>query len=323
MDFSSNRICQLLGISLPIIQGGMVWVSGWKLASAVSSAGGLGLIGAGSMKLDVLEHHLQKALKASDRPIGMNVPLLYSESSKQIDLAWQLGVRIFFMSAGSPNLYTKSLKDRGAIVVHVTDCVERALKCQKAGVDAVVLEGFEAGGHNGRDELTTLTLAQKAAQETLDQKLHIPYIMAGGVGSGEAMFALMSLGAEAVQVGTRFAATVESSAHPLFKEAMVKSPEAATFLRMKKTVPVRLLNSPFSEKLAELEASGASSQILLDFLGKGRAKKGILEGDLEEGELEVGQVVNLVSNVQTVAQVMQEFQEGFGRAQKRSLAWLQ
>jgi enoyl-[acyl-carrier protein] reductase II len=296
----------------PIVQGGMVWVSGGRLAAAVSNAGGLGLIGAGSMKPDLLEHHIRKAQSLTALPFGVNVPLLYKDVQLQLETALNAGVRIFFTSAGSPKTHTSWLKSQGAKVVHVTSTPELALKCQDAGVDAVVVEGFEAGGHNGRDELTTLVLLQQLAGT-----LEIPLIAAGGIGSGAAIAAVLAMGADAVQVGTLFAATLESSAHDNFKKAMVDAGNTATFLRMKKLVPVRLLHNQFSEDIRVAEEQCAPPETLKELLGKGRAKAGMLEGDLKEGELEIGQIVSAVRSLPTCAERMATFVAEFETAKSR------
>lgn len=296
----------------PIVQGGMVWVSGGKLAAAVSNAGALGLIGAGSMKPDLLQHHIKKAKSLTSRPFGVNVPLLYKDVESQLNTALDEGVNIFFTSAGSPKTHTAWLKSKGAKVVHVTSNPELALKCQDAGVDAVVIEGFEAGGHNGRDELTTLVLLQQ-----IRGQLKIPVIVAGGIGSGAAIAAALTLGADAVQMGTLFAATKESSAHENFKQAMVQAGNSATFLRMKKLVPVRLLHNPFSENIRIAEEQCASSEELSRILGKGRAKAGMLEGDLTEGELEIGQIVSSVASIPTCTELIQALVADFTRAKSR------
>jgi len=293
----------------PIVQGGMVWVSGGRLAAAVSNAGALGLIGAGSMKPDLLQLHIQKAKSLTQSPIGVNVPLLYKDARLQLETALNEGIRIFFTSAGTPKTHTAWLKSEGCTVVHVASAPELALKCQDAGVDGVVLEGFEAGGHNGREELTSLVLLQQVAG-----KLSIPVIAAGGFGSGAAIAAALALGADAVQMGTLFAATQESSAHSNFKQAMLEAGSNATFLRMKKLVPVRLLHSPFSENIRLAEEQCASAETLNHILGKGRAKAGMLEGDLAEGELEIGQIVSQVKNIPRCADLIEGLHAEFLRA---------
>ena len=302
----------------PIIQGGMVWVSGGKLAAAVSRAGALGLVGAGSMKPDLLQHHIRKAKALTSKPFGVNVPLLYKDVRLQLQTALDEGVRIFFTSAGSPKTYTQWLKSHGAVVVHVTSTPELALKCQDAGVDAVVVEGFEAGGHNGRDELTTLVLLQQ-----MRGKLNIPVIIAGGIGSGAAIAAAFALGADAVQIGTMFAATQESSAHANFKNAMIDAGSSSTFLRMKKLVPVRLLNNPFSENIRLAEEQCLSSENLNQILGKGRAKAGMLDGDLAEGELEIGQIVSTVASIPTCEELLAALIADYKSAGNRLLNSLQ
>lgn len=296
----------------PIVQGGMIWVSGGKLAAAVSNAGGLGLLGAGSMKPDLLQHHIRKAKSLTQKPFGVNVPLLYKDTQLQLQTALDEGVRIFFTSAGSPKTHTAWLKGNGATVVHVASTPELALKCQDAGVDAVVLEGFEAGGHNGRDELTTLVLLQQ-----IRGKMNIPVIIAGGIGSGAAIAAALALGADAVQIGTMFAATQESSAHLNFKKAMLDAGNTATFLRLKKLVPVRLLHNPFSENVRLAEDQCANAEHLGQILGKGRAKAGMLEGDLAEGELEIGQIVSNVHSIPTCQVLFEELLADYKHACER------
>jgi len=300
---STNRICKLLGTRLPLIQAGMVWVSGGKLAAAAAEAGALGLIGAGSMKPDLLRHHIQKAKSLTSKPLGVNLPLLYSGADEQIRVALELGIRIFFTSAGSPKKVTPQLKAAGCVVVHVTSSPDLARKCEDAGVDAVVAEGFEAGGHNGRDEITTMCLIPQVVDA-----VKIPVIAAGGIADGRAIAAALALGADGVQIGTRFAATVESSAHANFKRAIVAAGPDATMLAMKKLVPVRLIRNKFYKDVAELEARGASPEELSTLLGKGRAKLGMLDGDLDEGELEIGQVASLVRDIPTVAELVRRLE---------------
>lgn len=287
-----NRICNLFNIKHPIIQAGMVWVSGAKLAAAAANAGCLGLIGAGSMKPELLEQQIKKAKSITENSLGINIPLLYDRAQEQIEVALKLGIRIFFTSAGSPKTWTPLLKKEGCIVVHVVSNPELAVKCQNAGVDAVVVEGFEAGGHNGRDELTTLVLLQQ-----IQNLLTIPYIAAGGIGTGSAILACLAMGAEGVQIGTAFAATKESSAHPNFKAAMCEAKFNSTFLRLKKLVPVRLLENDFAKKVAAAEENSADKATLAEILGKGRAKEGMLNGNLAEGELEVGQIVSEIKEI--------------------------
>jgi enoyl-[acyl-carrier protein] reductase II len=280
-----NKICDLFKIKYPVIQGGMVWCSGWKLASAVSNCGGLGLIGAGSMHPETLEEHILKAKKATSKPFGVNVPLLYPETEKIMEIITRNGVKIVFTSAGSPKKWTAWLKDKGITVAHVVSSSLFAEKSEAAGVDAIVAEGFEAGGHNGREETTTLTLIPSVRKVTA-----LPLIAAGGIGSGQAMLAAMVLGADGVQIGSRFAISEESSAHPDFKQHILKLSEGGTKLALKKLAPVRLVKNTFFEQVDEAEKRGASAEELRELLGKGRAKKGIFEGDLENGELEIGQV---------------------------------
>ncbi len=304
-----KSITTLFNIELPIIQGGMVWVSGAKLAAAVSNAGGLGLIGAGSMKPDLLEKHIIKAKSLTDKPFGINIPLLYGRVEEQIEIALKHNVRIFFTSAGSPKKYTKLLKEKGCVVVHVTSTPELAQKCELAGVDAIVAEGFEAGGHNGHDEITTLSLIPQVAD-----KVSIPVIAAGGIGDGRGIAAAFSLGANGVQLGSRFVCTKESSAHINFKNAILEAASGDTMLMMKKYVPVRLLKNKFQEDILEIEKNGGTKEDLIDHLGKGRAKLGMLEGDLKEGELEIGQVSALIEDIPSVDKLMKKLLEEFKEA---------
>lgn len=294
-----NRITQLFNIKHPVIQGGMIWCSGWKLASSVSNNGGLGLIGAGSMHPDNFENHIKKAKLATDKPFGVNLPLLYPEMDKMIDIVIKEKVPIVFTSAGNPKTWTKTLQEHGIIVAHVIANTKFALKCQDAGVDAIVAEGFEAGGHNGREETTTMCLIPQ-----IKNNISIPLIAAGGIGSGQAMAAAFALGAEGVQIGSRFAATTESSCHELFKNAIIKASEGDTKLSLKSLAPVRLLNNPFYQKVQELENKGAQIEEIKELLGKGRAKKGMFEGDLVEGELEIGQVSASINKIESVSEVM-------------------
>lgn len=306
---STNKVTTLFSIRYPIIQGGMVWVSGGKLAAAVSEHGGLGLIGAGSMKPDLLREHIIKAQALTKKPLGVNVPLLYEKAQEQIDTALELGIKIFFTSAGSPKTYTKYLKDKGCIVVHVTSSPELAKKCEDAGVDAIVAEGFEAGGHNGRDEITTMALIPQVRAA-----VKIPVIAAGGFASGESIVAAFALGADGVQMGTRFLMTKESSAHEDFKNYALKAGPGSTKLTMKKVVPVRLLHNTFSDEVLKIEEQFLGDELkhqLLHHLGKGRAKKGMLEGDVENGELEVGQIISQIKNVPTVEEVIRELVQGY------------
>ena len=306
-------VTQMFGVQYPIVQGGMVWVSGAKLAAAVSNAGALGLIGAGSMKPDLLRQQIIKAKTLTSKPFGINLPLLYEGAKDQIDVSLELGVKIFFTSAGSPKKFTPYLKEKGCTVVHVTSTPELAKKCEDAGVDAVVAEGFEAGGHNGRDEITTLVLIPQVVNA-----VKIPVIAAGGIGTGSAIAAMLALGAAGVQIGSRFAATVESSAHDNFKNAIVKSSHDATVLTMKKLVPVRLLKNKFCADVMALEDRAANKEELASLLGKGRAKRGMLEGDMDEGELEIGQVSALIKDVPTCADLVRRLVEEY-RAAAQSL----
>jgi enoyl-[acyl-carrier protein] reductase II len=310
MDFSKNRICSLFGIQYPIIQGGMVWCSGWKLASAVSNAGGLGLIGAGSMHPENLKHHIQSCKAATDKPFGVNVPLLYPQIDEIMQIIADEKVRIVFTSAGNPALWTQWLKERGIIVVHVVPNVKLARKCVERGVDGVVCEGFEAGGHNGKDEITTMVLTP----QVVDAIGHdVPVIAAGGIGDARAFVAAIALGADAVQVGSRFAVTVESSAHENYKNHVIQADDTQTVLTLKQVTPVRLMKNPFYTQIAEAESRHAEISELTSILGQGRAKKGIFEGDLVEGELEVGQISGLIQNCPTAADVVASFIEGYDR----------
>ena len=297
-----NSITQLFGIRYPIIQAGMVWASGWRLASAVSNAGGLGLLGAGSMYPEVLLEHIQKCKKATDMPFGVNVPLLYPDIDKLMEIILAEKVNIVFTAAGNPKLWTEHLKSHGCIVVHVVSSVKFALKAQACGVDAIVAEGFEAGGHNGREETTTMTLIP-----LVKKAIEIPLIAAGGIGSGNAMLAAHALGADAVQVGSRFVATPEASSHDYFKTEVIKAQQGSTELTLKELTPVRLLKNPFYNKIKELYAEGASAEKLNKLLGKGRAKKGMFEGDLIEGELEIGQVAAQIEKIIPAAEIVEEF----------------
>ena len=301
-----NSLTELLGIQYPIIQAGMVWCSGWKLASAVSNAGGLGIIGAGSMSPDVLRLHIQKCKLATAKPFAVNIPLLYSKVEEVIDIIVQEKVGIVFTSAGNPALWTEKFKQHGITVVHVVANTKFALKAEQSGVDAIVAEGFEAGGHNGREETTTMCLVPmiKAA-------VRIPVIAAGGIGSGKAMLAAIALGADAVQIGSAFAVAEESSAHLRFKERILSSREGDTQLQLKKLVPVRLLKNDFSEAVAQAEAGGASSEELKNLLGRSRSKLGMFDGDLEEGELEIGQVAAVLNEIRPAAEILKEIWQEF------------
>lgn len=307
-----NRICSLFGIQYPIIQGGMVWCSGWRLAAAVSDAGGLGLLGAGSMHPETLKEHIRKCKAATDKPFGVNIPLLYPQIEEIMHLVAEEGIKIVFTSAGNPKTWTGWLKERGITVVHVVSSSKFAKKCEEAGVDAVVAEGFEAGGHNGREETTTLCLIPAVRKAT-----QLPLIAAGGIGTGEAMLAVMALGAEGVQIGTRFALTEESSAHEAFKNRCLQLNEGDTKLLLKKLAPTRLVTNAFQKAVETAESNGASAEELKELLGKGRAKRGIFEGDMEEGELEIGQVAALFHNRQTVEEVMNELVNGFENAKEQ------
>jgi enoyl-[acyl-carrier protein] reductase II len=296
-----NKITKLFGIEYPLIQAGMIWNSGWRLASAVSNAGGLGLLGAGSMYPEVLREHILKCQAATDRPFGVNVPMLYPNIEEIIQLIIELDVKIVFTSAGNPKTHTQRLKEHGIIVVHVVSSVKFALKAQEAGVDAVVAEGFEAGGHNGRDETTTFTLIPM-----VKEAIAIPLIAAGGIATGRGMLAAMILGADAVQVGSRFVASEESSAHRAFKDLVVNAKEGDTLLTLKELAPVRLLKNKFFDDVMELYTKNPSKEELIDLLGRARAKKGMFEGDLVEGELEIGQIAGLIHDIKPAAAIVEE-----------------
>jgi len=301
-----NRIVELFQIKYPIVQAGMIWASGWRLASAVSNAGGLGLIGSGSMYPDVLQEHIRKCKQATDHPFGVNVPLLYPDIDQLIRIVLDEGVKIVFTSAGNPKTWTPALKEAGVTVVHVVSSSAFALKSEAVGVDAVVAEGFEAGGHNGREETTTMVLIPAVCE-----KVRIPVIAAGGIGSGRAMAAAFALGASGVQVGSRFVATPEASSHDHFKQAVVEAKEGDTVLSLKKVTPVRMIRNQFYESVKAAEDRGATLEELKALLGKGRAKKGMFEGKLEEGELEIGQVSALIHDIKPAAAVLQEIWEEF------------
>lgn len=306
-----NRITKLFNISYPIIQAGMIWASGWKLASAVSNAGGLGLIGAGSMYPEVLREHIRKCKAATRQPFGVNVPLLYPDLDQHIKIIIEEGVKVVFTSAGNPKTWTGHLKEQGITVVHVISSSRFALKAQEAGCDAVVAEGFEAGGHNGREETTTLVLVPAVVNA-----VKIPVIAAGGIATGRQMFAVMALGAEGVQVGSRFVASVEASSHKVFKEAVVRAAEGDTRLSLKRLTPVRLLKNRFSEEVMAAELRGASEEELKNLLGRSRAKRGMFEGNLDEGELEIGQSSILIDGILPAADIVKglwkEFCEALG-----------
>ena len=307
-----NRICQLFGIQYPVIQGGMVWCSGWRLASAVSNAGGLGLIGAGSMHPEVLREHIRKCQSTTDKPFGVNVPLMYPEIDALMNILVEEGVKIVFTSAGNPKTWTGFLKGHGIKVAHVVSSSKFAVKCEQAGVDAIVAEGFEAGGHNGREETTTLCLIPAVRRATT-----LPLIAAGGIGTGNAMLATFALGAEGVQIGTRFTLTEESYAHENFKQLCLNLNEGDTKLLLKKLSPTRLVKGEFTTAVEEAEARGASAEEMKELLGKGRSKKGIFEGNLQEGELEIGQVASLFREMQTVSEVMKEIMEDFRKGMEK------
>lgn len=301
MNSNKTRVTKLFTIDVPIIQAGMVWCSGWRLASAVSNAGGLGLIGAGSMHPEVLQEHIQKCKLATNRSFGVNVPLLYPEIDKIMKIIIEEGVKIVFTSAGNPSLWTGILKDHGITVVHVVSSVKFAKKAEQAGVDAVVAEGFEAGGHNGREETTTLVLIP-----IVREAITIPLIAAGGIATGRTMLAAEVLGAEGVQVGSRFAASLESSAHENFKHKITEASEGDTMLTMKQLTPVRLIRNKFFTQVEQAEQRGASVEEIKQLLGSGRAKKGIFEGNLDEGELEIGQVAAAIHDIKSAAEILKE-----------------
>ena len=307
-----NRITSLFGIQYPIIQGGMVWCSGWRLASAVSNAGGLGLLGAGSMHPETLREHIRKCRAATDRPFGVNIPLMYPQIEEIMAIVAEEGVKIVFTSAGNPKAWTGWLHERGIIVAHVVSSSRFAVKCEEAGVDAVVAEGFEAGGHNGREETTTFCLIPAVRNATT-----LPLIAAGGIGTGEGIFAAMVLGAEGVQIGTRFAVATESSAHPAFKQRVFDTEEGGTMLALKKLAPTRLIKNEFFNQVKALEDAGAETAQLTELLGKGRAKKGIFEGDMTEGELEIGQIASMLHKEETVSEIMEDIIADFNKTMSK------
>lgn len=307
-----NKITELFGIKHPIIQGGMIWNSGYKLASAVSNAGGLGLIGAGSMYPEVLRNHIQKCQAATNKPFGVNVPMLYPNCEEIIDIIIEEGVKIVFTSAGNPKTWTQKLQSHNIIVAHVVSSSKFALKAQEAGVDAVVAEGFEAGGHNGREESTTFTLIPMVRE-----RITIPLIAAGGVGSGAGILAAMTLGADAVQIGSLFAASDESSAHINFKNTVVELQEGGTQLTLKELAPVRLIKNKFYDDVQEVYARCGTKEDLQTILGRARAKRGMFEGDLIEGELEIGQVSGLIKEIKPVSEIMDQLLKEFDQAKKR------
>lgn len=311
MKNSVNRICQLFNIEVPVIQAGMIWCSGWRLASAVSNAGGLGLIGSGSMYPEVLQEHIRKCKATTNKPFGVNVPLLYPEIDKLMKIIVEEGVKIVFTSAGNPATWTGYLKERGIIVVHVVSSVKFAKKAEQAGVDAVVAEGFEAGGHNGREETTTFVLIP-----LVREAVSIPLIAAGGIATGRGMLAAEVLGADGVQVGSRFAASAESSAHEKFKKVIVDAGEGDTLLTMKQLTPVRLVRNKFFQQVVEAEQRGASVEEMKQLLGRARAKKGMFEGDLDEGELEIGQVAAAIREVKPAAEILHEIWNEYQKLKK-------
>ena len=296
-----NRISKLFGIEYPIVQAGMIWCSGWRLAAAVSNAGGLGIIGAGSMYPDVLREHLQKCKAATNKPFGVNVPLLYPDIDRLIQIIIEEGVKIIVTSAGSPKIWTKPLQAHGIKVIHVTASSILAKKCEDAGVDAIVAEGFEAGGHNGREETTTLCLIPAVCDA-----VKIPVIAAGGIASGRAMLAMMALGADGIQMGTRFVCSEESSAHPEYKTKVSSLHEGDTKVSMKKVVPVRLIKNEFYRQIQQAEDKGADASELMQILGRARAKKGMFEGDMTEGELEIGQIAAMVKDIKPAGDIVRE-----------------
>lgn len=312
----ANRITELFNIEHPIVQAGMIWNSGWKLASAASNAGILGLIGAGSMYPDVLREHIQKCKAATDKPFGVNVPMLYPNIEEIMDIIVEEGVKIVFTSAGNPKTWTSWLQERGITVVHVVSSVKFALKAQDAGVDAVVAEGFEAGGHNGRDETTTLTLIPMVKEH-----LEIPLIAAGGIATGKAMLACMVLGADGVQVGSRFVASEESSAHQAFKQVVVDAKEGDTQLTLKELAPVRLVKNKFFNDLQELYKTAPTPEQLKELLGRARAKRGMFEGDLDDGELEIGQIAGLIHDIKPVAGIVNDMVTEFEEAKKQVVSF--
>lgn len=305
----ANRITQLFGINYPLVQAGMIWTSGWRLASAVSNAGGLGLIGSGSMYPDVLEEHIQKCKSATIRPFGVNLPLLYPDTEKQVEVIIKEGVKIVFTSAGNPATYTNSFKKEGITVVHVVSSSKFAKKAEDAGCDAVVAEGFEAGGHNGREETTTMVLVP-----AVGLAVSIPVIAAGGIGTGRQMLAAMVMGAEGVQMGSRFVASEEASSHPKFKDLVIHAKEGDTVLTMKQLTPVRMIKNEFFRKVQEAEWKGASPEELKALLGRARAKRGMFEGDLEEGELEIGQTCALLHEILPASEIVKIVWKEFSEA---------
>ncbi|WP_240670998.1 NAD(P)H-dependent flavin oxidoreductase [Lacibacter luteus] len=310
----SNRITQLFGIEKPIVQAGMIWASGWRLASAVSNAGGLGVLGSGSMYPEVLREHIKKCKAATTKPFAVNVPLLYPDLDQHINIIIEEGVKIVFTSAGNPKTYTAKLKEQGITVVHVVSSSKFALKAQEAGCDAVVAEGFEAGGHNGREETTTLVLIP-----AVRKAVHIPVIAAGGIATGRQMLAAMVLGADGVQIGSRYVASEEASSHTNFKQAVIKSNEGDTVLTLKQLAPVRLIKNEFYKQVQEAEQRGAAKEEMQQLLGRARAKKGMFEGNLQEGELEIGQVSALLDDILPAATITQNIWQEFLNALQNPL----
>ncbi len=306
-----NRVQELFGIEYPIIQAGMIWCSGWELAGAVSNAGGLGIIGSGSMYPDILREEIRKCKAATSKPFGVNIPLLYPDIDKHIQIIVEEGVKIVFTSAGNPKTWTKILQEQGIKVVHVVSSSKFAKKVEDAGCDAVVCEGFEAGGHNGREETTTFVLIPQVRAAT-----NLPLIAAGGIATGKGMLAAMVLGAEGVQIGTRFVASVESSGHTNFKNCIVNSQEGDTILSMKKVMPVRLVKNDFQKRIQEAEDKGATKEDLEQILGRARAKKGMFEGDMNEGELEIGQIASFVKEIKPAGDIVREIWVEFSAARK-------
>ena len=304
-----NKITELFSIQYPIVQGGMVWVSGWKLASAVSNAGGLGLIGAGSMYPDVLREHIQKCKKATGKPFGVNIPMLYPQVDELMDIIVEEDVKIVFTSAGNPKTWTSFLKEKGITVVHVVSSVKFAIKAEASGVDAIVCEGFEAGGHNGREETTTFTLIPM-----VKESISIPVIAAGGIGNGRGMLAAIVLGADGVQIGSRFAASKESSAHENFKQKIIDVKDGDTHLTLKELAPVRLIKNKFYQEIQELYKNNPTKEELTGLLGRARAKKGIFEGDLDNGELEIGQIAGIINEISSSKNILEEIISDFESA---------
>jgi enoyl-[acyl-carrier protein] reductase II len=306
-----NRITQLLNIKYPIIQGGMIWCSGWKLAAAVSNAGGLGLIGSGSMTPEILREHIQECKKATDKPFGINIPLLMPCSEELINITLEENIKIIFTSAGNPAKWTPFLKERGITVVHVVANVKFAKKCEEVGVDAIVAEGFEAGGHNGKEETTTMVLIPM-----IREAVSIPLIAAGGIGSGKGMLAAIVLGAEGVQIGSRFVASEESSAHPDFKQKILEAKDGDTHLTLKRLIPVRLIKNKFFNEIDKMETDGTSNEKILEHLGTGRARNGMFEGDVNDGELEIGQISGLINEIRSAGKIVEDIMAEFYKAKE-------